>query len=101
MHTHGFMYIINHGYTQAQVRSSALCYWYSSRHLACTLQNDRIFDIADVAFSQVSDEEKKQYASSIKEAGIYSGYKLRQFWVGKSCVCSASMGLTIVSSTAH
>ncbi|RPD60588.1 Clavaminate synthase-like protein [Lentinus tigrinus ALCF2SS1-7] len=60
MHTHGFMYIVNHGLTQAQ--------------------NDRIFDIADVAFSQVSDEEKKQYAGNFKETGLYSGYKLRQYW---------------------
>ncbi|TFK89220.1 Clavaminate synthase-like protein [Polyporus arcularius HHB13444] len=60
MHTHGFLYIVNHGYTQAQ--------------------NDRIFDIADIAFSQVSDEEKKQHAGNIKETGLYSGYKLRQYW---------------------
>ncbi|KAI0752457.1 Clavaminate synthase-like protein [Daedaleopsis nitida] len=60
MHTHGFMYIVNHGLTQKE--------------------NDRIFDIADVAFSQVSDEEKKQYAGNFMDTGLYSGYKLRQYW---------------------
>ena len=45
------------------------------------LQNGRIFDVADVPFSQVSDDEKKQYAGKIKETGLYSGYKLREYWV--------------------
>ncbi|TFK89218.1 Clavaminate synthase-like protein [Polyporus arcularius HHB13444] len=60
MRTHGFFYIINHGYTQAQT--------------------DRIFDIADVPFSQVTDEEKKRFAGDIKQTGSYRGYKLRQYW---------------------
>ncbi|KAI0327011.1 hypothetical protein GY45DRAFT_1226023, partial [Cubamyces sp. BRFM 1775] len=41
MHTDGLMYVVNHGFSQAQ--------------------NDRMVDIADIAFSQVSKEEKKQY----------------------------------------
>ena len=91
MHTHGFVYVVNHGLTQAQVRSCALM----RIHYDClkdghqTMQNDRIFDIADVVFSQVSDEEKKQYRGKIKETGLYSGYKLREYWVQlphKNCV---------------
>ncbi|PCH36926.1 Clavaminate synthase-like protein [Wolfiporia cocos MD-104 SS10] len=56
----GFFYAINHGYTQAQ--------------------RDRIFDIADIPFSAVGDEEKKWYAGNIKATGSYQGYKLRQYW---------------------
>lgn len=58
-------------------------------HLRLPHQNDRIFDIADVPFSQVSEEEKGQYAGKIKETGLYSGYKLRQYWV-----CADHDGLT-------
>ncbi|KAH9921819.1 Clavaminate synthase-like protein [Fomitopsis serialis] len=60
MHTHGFFYVINHGLTQAE--------------------NERIFDIADVPFSAVSDEEKKAYVAKIKETGSWQGYKLKQYW---------------------
>nr|VWO99283.1 AB hydrolase-1 domain-containing protein [Ganoderma boninense] len=60
MHTHGFVYIINHGLTQPQ--------------------RDRMFDIADVAFAQVPEDEKKQFTANFKETGLYSGYKLRQYW---------------------
>jgi len=60
MQTHGFFYVINHGLTQAQ--------------------NERIFDIADVPFSVVSDEEKKAYVANIKEAGSWQGYKLKRYW---------------------
>ena len=48
------------------------------------LENDRIFDIADIPFTQVSEEEKKKYAGKIREEGSYQGYKLRQFWVSKN-----------------
>ena len=41
-----------------------------------------MFDIADVTFAQVSDEEKKVYAGKMKETGSYQGYKLRNYWVG-------------------
>ncbi|KAM5539612.1 hypothetical protein V8D89_006721 [Ganoderma adspersum] len=60
MRTFGFMYVVNHGLTQAQ--------------------NARIFDIADVPFSQVSEEEKRQFSNEIKKTGSWRGYKLRQFW---------------------
>ncbi|KAI0922582.1 hypothetical protein AcW1_002811 [Taiwanofungus camphoratus] len=56
----GFFYAINHGYTQAQ--------------------NDRIFDVADVPFSQVDDEEKTVFAGDFKTTGIYQGYKSRGKW---------------------
>lgn len=39
-----------------------------------------MFDIANVAFSQVSAQEKKAYEGTVKEAGSYQGYKLRQYW---------------------
>ncbi|KAH9834791.1 Clavaminate synthase-like protein [Rhodofomes roseus] len=60
MTTSGFFYVINHGHTQAKT--------------------DRMFDIGDVAFSQVSDQEKKAYEGNVKELGTYQGYKLRQYW---------------------
>ncbi|PIL28758.1 hypothetical protein GSI_08802 [Ganoderma sinense ZZ0214-1] len=60
MRTFGFMYIVNHGLTQAQ--------------------NARLFDIADVPFSQVSEEEKRQFSNEIKNTGSYRGYKPRRFW---------------------
>ncbi|KAI0708376.1 Clavaminate synthase-like protein [Earliella scabrosa] len=60
MRTHGFLYVINHGFTEAQT--------------------ERIFDIADVPFAQVPEDEKKQYAGDIKKTGSYRGYKLRQYW---------------------
>ncbi|PIL37656.1 hypothetical protein GSI_01350 [Ganoderma sinense ZZ0214-1] len=60
MRTFGFMYVVNHGWTQAQ--------------------NARIFDIADVPFSQVSEEEKRQFSNEIKNTGSWRGYKPRQFW---------------------
>lgn len=42
---------------------------------------ERMFDIADVPFSQVSDEEKEKYVAQTKQTGSYQGYKLRQYWV--------------------
>ncbi|KAI0922587.1 hypothetical protein AcV5_009517 [Taiwanofungus camphoratus] len=57
----GFFYVINHGYTQAQ--------------------NDRTFDIADVTFSQVDDEEKQEYPSDFRATGTHRGYKLRRHWL--------------------
>ncbi|KAI0649640.1 Clavaminate synthase-like protein [Trametes meyenii] len=60
MQTYGFMYIVNHGLSQAQ--------------------NDRIFDIADVPFSQVPEEEMKRYTADIKGAGSYRGFKPRSVW---------------------
>ncbi|RDB27660.1 hypothetical protein Hypma_003184 [Hypsizygus marmoreus] len=58
--TVGFFYVINHGYTPEQTR--------------------RIFDIADIPFTQVSDEEKRKYVAKMKETGSYQGYKPRQYW---------------------
>lgn len=44
----------------------------------------RIFDIADIPFEQVSDEEKQQYAGKMKQTGAYRGYKPRSYWVSIS-----------------
>ncbi|KAF8961432.1 Clavaminate synthase-like protein [Flammula alnicola] len=60
MVNHGFFYVINHGYTPAQTQ--------------------RIFDIADVPFARVSDEEKQTYVATMKQTGSYQGYKPRQYW---------------------
>ncbi|TFK69864.1 Clavaminate synthase-like protein [Pluteus cervinus] len=57
---HGFFYVVNHGYTPSQAQ--------------------RIFDVADVPFAHVSDDEKKVYAGTMKATGSYQGYKLRQYW---------------------
>ncbi|KAF9011700.1 Clavaminate synthase-like protein [Cyathus striatus] len=58
---HGFFYIINHGYKSEQTA--------------------RMLDIADIPFSQTSDEEKNTYLAKIKDTGSYQGYKLRQYWL--------------------
>jgi len=78
---HGFFYVVNHGYSEAQVRHSS---HHHHRHIiACliSMQTARMFDIADVPFSAVSDSEKQIYAGTMKQTGSYQGYKLRQYWV--------------------
>ncbi|KAG6872988.1 hypothetical protein C0995_004364, partial [Termitomyces sp. Mi166 len=60
MAEHGFFYVINHGHSRAQ--------------------SERIFDIANVPFEQVTAEEKETYAGTMKKTGSYQGYKLRQYW---------------------
>ncbi|KAG2136002.1 hypothetical protein DEU56DRAFT_913091 [Suillus clintonianus] len=57
---HGFFYVVNHGYSQDQT--------------------GRIFDIADLPFSAVSDSEKQIFAGTMKQTGSYQGYKLRNYW---------------------
>ncbi|CCM06179.1 uncharacterized protein FIBRA_08421 [Fibroporia radiculosa] len=56
----GFFYIINHGLSQAQ--------------------NDRMFDVADVPFSLVPEDEMKAYTTSFEDIGRYLGYKNRRQW---------------------
>ncbi|KAF8870498.1 hypothetical protein BD779DRAFT_1614102 [Infundibulicybe gibba] len=56
----GFFYIVNHGLTPAQTQ--------------------RMFDVADIPFAQVQEEEKKVYEGRMKQTGSYQGYKLRQYW---------------------
>ncbi|KAE9405499.1 Clavaminate synthase-like protein [Gymnopus androsaceus JB14] len=60
MTSKGFFYVVGHGYSKEQM--------------------ERMFDIADVPFSQVSDEEKEKYVAQTKQTGSYQGYKLRQYW---------------------
>ncbi|KAI0752450.1 Clavaminate synthase-like protein [Daedaleopsis nitida] len=60
MRTYGFLYVVNHGLTEAQ--------------------NERMTDIADIPFTQVPEAELKQFESKIKEVGSYRGFKPRQFW---------------------
>ena len=80
--TQGFFYVINHGYRQSEARILFI-------FLPCNLtpeQTDRMFDIADVPFTGVSDEEKRVYAAAIKETGSFRGYKLPGYFVGCSCL---------------
>lgn len=85
---HGFFYVVNHGYSQDQAREFF--------HVVCIIngrvssQTDRIFDIADLPFSAVSDSEKQIYAGTMKQSGSYQGYKLRQYWV-RGCRVSFNM----------
>jgi len=44
-------------------------------------QIQRIFDIADVPFAQVNEDEKRQYEGKMEQSGSYEGYKLRQYFV--------------------
>lgn len=44
-------------------------------------KTDRIFDIGDVAFTHVDEEDKQRYAGRMKETGSHQGYKLRNYWV--------------------
>ncbi|KAF8646665.1 hypothetical protein AX16_007163 [Volvariella volvacea WC 439] len=60
MSTHGFICAINHGYTPEQTQ--------------------RIFDIADITFSGVDQEEKLLYTGNISETASYQGYKPRKDW---------------------
>ncbi|OSC99249.1 Clavaminate synthase-like protein [Trametes coccinea BRFM310] len=60
MQTYGFMYVVNHGLTQAQ--------------------NNRIFDIADIPFTQVPPDEMKRFTADIKGSGSYRGFKPRELW---------------------
>ena len=79
----GFFYVINHGHTQDDVRclpTLGLPLWRSLTRMYAA-QTDRMFDIADIPFSQVSEAEKKAYEGRVKETGTYQGYKLRQYWV--------------------
>ena len=75
--THGFFYVINHGYRQSEAKIlfiSLPCYLMPE-------QTDRIFDIADVPFTGVSNEEKQLYGAAIKETGSYLGYKFPGYFV--------------------
>ncbi|KAI9568580.1 hypothetical protein HD554DRAFT_2322242 [Boletus coccyginus] len=60
LRTNGFVYAINHGYTQAQ--------------------RDRIFDIANVPFTAVPPEEIKIYTVDDEKVGYYAGYRPRSSW---------------------
>ncbi|KAJ7691339.1 hypothetical protein B0H17DRAFT_1159825 [Mycena rosella] len=60
MATHGFFYVINHGYTQEQASTT------------------RVFSIANVTFDDVNEEEKKAHTG--QSGAVYEGYKPRQTW---------------------
>ncbi|KAG2076286.1 Clavaminate synthase-like protein [Suillus decipiens] len=63
----GFFYVVNHEYSQAQTA--------------------RMFDIADVPFSAVTDDEKQIYASTRKQNGILQGYTSVQYADTDGRVC--------------
>ncbi|KAK1232450.1 hypothetical protein PQX77_004427 [Marasmius sp. AFHP31] len=60
MTTQGFLYIVNHGLSPSEM--------------------ERMFDIANIPFEQVPEEEKKKFDSKPHETGSFQGYKLRQYW---------------------
>lgn len=47
-----------------------------------------MFDIANVTFDNVSDEEKQAYTTSFEKMGQYIGYKPRKQWVCLVCFTS-------------
>lgn len=79
MRDQGFFYAINHGLSAQEVR--ALACVGTSGLVTLLGQTARIFDIADVPFSQVNDDEKQKYRGTMLETGSYQGYKLRNYWV--------------------
>lgn len=81
LRTNGFVYAINHGYSQAQV-TPIIFPFQSAIHIAD--QRDRIFDIADVPFTAVPLEEVKIYTADSHEVGYYAGYKPRKYWASRS-----------------
>ncbi|KAF9265007.1 Clavaminate synthase-like protein [Marasmius fiardii PR-910] len=60
MSTQGFLYIVNHGYSASQMQ--------------------RMFDIANIPFELVPEEEKQAFDSKPHETGSFQGYKLRRYW---------------------
>jgi len=81
---HGFFYIVNHGYSEAQVRRLSCITWIFY-HIP--IQTARMFDIADVPFSaNVSDSEKQIYVATMEKTGSIEGYTLLQYAVRGSCV---------------
>lgn len=79
MREHGFLYVINHGLNQEQVRYLVL----TERLFRLMIhgQNNRIFDIANACFTSVGDEEKRSLQGKVDETGAFGGYKLRNYWV--------------------
>ncbi|KAJ3769771.1 Clavaminate synthase-like protein [Lentinula raphanica] len=58
MNTHGFFYVVNHGYSVQETR--------------------RMFSVASSTFDNVDNEEKKSYMG--KSPAVYEGYKPRHTW---------------------
>ena len=68
----GFVYAINHGYTQAQVSLiNPLPFNHSLIYIMD--QHDQIFDIADVPFTAMPPEEMKLYTVDIEKLSHYAG----------------------------
>ena len=80
MRNYGFMCVVNHGLSQAQVSEKQPRAIIRPQDTDLH-QNDRMIDIADVPFAQVSEEEQRAFVSKIRELGEWKGYKPRQFWV--------------------
>ncbi|KAJ7025422.1 Clavaminate synthase-like protein [Mycena alexandri] len=79
METHSFSYVVNHGYTTTQVLRSNLPQ-FCLVTLNFGISTERMFDIADVAFSGVDVDEKRVYTAKMKEEGTYQGYKPTKYW---------------------
>ena len=76
LRTNGFVYAINHGYTQAQV--SLIIPLFPITHLPD--QRDRVFDIANLPFTAVPSEEMQMYTVDDGKVGYYAGYRPRSSW---------------------
>lgn len=94
--THGFCYIINHGYTQAQVKYVQYRFF---RVFSLSVQNERMFDIADIPMSGVPEDEKRAYTGDSKKTGIFQGYKPRQYWVDRSMTPAVYYCWSFMNST--
>ncbi|KAK7053088.1 hypothetical protein VNI00_004409 [Paramarasmius palmivorus] len=44
-------------------------------------ETERIFDIANIPFTRVPEEEKLLYDAKSHESGSFQGYKLREYWI--------------------
>ena len=89
MHSVGMFYVVNHGLPQSEV-----CLSLALPHLILLIlpfvsQNNRIRDIANAMFTEVSEDEKKIYAGQSGDPGKYSGYHLRGHMV---CVATRQHG---------
>ena len=45
------------------------------------VQNDRMFDIANVPLTQVPQEERMHYLTKAREVGYFRGYKMPKYFV--------------------
>ena len=57
-----------------------------------------MFDIANVPFDEVAEDEKREMCPDFKASGVYEGYKLRRVWV-RGVILSPILTLMTSAST--